>query len=340
MTKKFISGLDSLRCILALWVLLSHYTIGQYLINYPFPKIGIQIINVSFVGVAAVIVFFIISGIVIHFPYRDQKKLDIPQYLAKRYIRIGLPMIGISLIALYFNKFFNLPFWSLYCEIIYYTLYPAFFYLNKKININYAIIVAFIISYITIFIFSDSFNHLIHQIALVDEIHNGNYHQLGLGLTWVLGLPCWLLGLKIAQNYDKLIQKTISVKSIYIWRVLILIVSCICLVLRYRFSLSLTISLNIFALLAAGWVSKEIIFWHERKTISLLEWGGKWSYSLYICHQLSPFIMAFLWWPEFSGIYQWLSLILFSLLFSYLFYLLIEKPSHLLAGKISLLVKK
>jgi peptidoglycan/LPS O-acetylase OafA/YrhL len=344
-TKKWIPGLDTIRFFLAVWVMLSHYPLGNYLAPYIghfyFGKLFVQILNSSFVGVAAVIGFFILSGLVIHFPYRNGgKKLETVDFLLKRYLRIGVPMLAISIIALYFNKFWALPFWSLYCELIYYTLYPIFLLLIRRGMIQYLIIFTFITSYIVLFLFSGAFQDLIAQNPLIDSIHNGNYHQLGLKLTWFLGLPIWLLGVNIAEKYDDFKNKFVGLKEIYLWRLMIIGFSIICFILRYKASLSFSISLNLFGLMGAVWLEKEICFWSKHKTISAFESAGKWTYSLYICHVLSPSLLSYFNVINITSLASWSIIIIFSLFFSYLFFLLVEKPSHQLSQQSFNFLKK
>src|SRR5690242_18982998 len=102
--------------------------------------------DILFCGPAAVIVFFVISGFCIHYPFRGVERLQVSSFLARRYIRIGIPALaamglagwtGVQALLLKSPSFaFTLDairhvndghtglIWSLVCELIYYTCYP------------------------------------------------------------------------------------------------------------------------------------------------------------------------------------------------------------------------
>lgn len=63
----------------------------------------LALIEHSFFSIGAVITFFVISGIVIHFPYRFGKPLNIKEFYVKRNLRICIPMLLVALVAFYFN---------------------------------------------------------------------------------------------------------------------------------------------------------------------------------------------------------------------------------------------
>ena len=133
--KVWVKGLDSLRFILAFIVLLSHYpnpyviylkSLNNFILNY----LG-SIVDSGFCGVGAVIAFFVLSGFVIHLPNTKEFK-NVYSYFTRRYIRIGAPLLIIGLLSLRLNCFEAIPIWSLYCEIIYYTIYPLLYWVVKN----------------------------------------------------------------------------------------------------------------------------------------------------------------------------------------------------------------
>jgi peptidoglycan/LPS O-acetylase OafA/YrhL len=65
---------------------------------------------------------------------------------------------------------------------------------------------------------------------------------------------------------------------------------------------------------------------------TLLEWGGKWSYSLYLTH-LTSYAVYDRWYhlPYLGHVLSWFLHLTWVLAVAYGFYLLVEKPSHLLA---------
>jgi len=278
-----------------------------------------------------VIAFFVISGIVIHLPYSDKNNVANPiNYLIRRYLRIGIPMIAAVLIAFVFNlKTDIFPLWSLYCELFYYTIFPLLLILIRKIGINKVLVFSFIISYLIIIAVTNSLADFIHQ----NKSYNGNYWQMGTFITCIIGLPCWLLGVKIAEDMRTLLSSTITAKRIYLMRACVFLAAFFCSVARFHFSLSYLLSLNIFAILAYSWIKLEITFWKDRRALSLLENAGKWSYSLYLCHALGIIWVAH-FFPS-NSTWHILTLQCFtSLAISYLFYLVIEKTSHHFIRKI------
>ncbi|MDO1449803.1 acyltransferase family protein [Rhodocytophaga aerolata] len=342
--KKKIAGLDSLRFLLALWVLFSHFggpPISDYVgSNNIISKTAVAFYNNAFVGVAAVIAFFIISGLVIHLPYRSGRKMNLLEFYSKRYIRIGIPMLLISVLAYYFNSFGELPFWSLYAELIYYTIYPIILWGMNKINIRIIIMVAFIISYILAISMSHDLLHFLNIAVDIQKKYEGNYWQLGVGLTWLLGLPCWLLGVLLAENLDNIAKAEISYKNVLFSRLIIIIISIFCSVARFHLHLSYILSLNIFSIVAYFWISKEIIYYNKHQPSKLFEWAGQWSYSIYICHSLIPIVFALMSIHQKNGFLFWFYEVSAALIFSYVFYLAIESPSHYLARKVNLTPKK
>ncbi|MDF9798348.1 peptidoglycan/LPS O-acetylase OafA/YrhL [Catalinimonas alkaloidigena] len=332
--KGWIQGMDSLRFILALWVVLGHHDGIRESLTLWLDKDQLlerYLIGLSgnlFVGVAAVIIFFIISGIVIHFPYRDGKDLHLFDFLVKRYIRISLPMLVIVAIATPLD-FVNPVLWSLYCELIYYTIYPILLIQIRKNGINPLIIISYIL--VAVFIFLDGYtvDSFIHQIP-TDQGYDGNFMYHGVLYTWLIGLPSWLLGVKIAENFDLITGTKVSKSKILMLRASILLISIICSIARFHFSLSYTISLNLFAILAFFWISAEVSYLQKKKSLPWLESAGKWSYSIYLCHMPVFFIIAH-YMQGLTQYIQWMISVPAVLVFSYVFYLLLERPSHKLA---------
>jgi peptidoglycan/LPS O-acetylase OafA/YrhL len=166
--RKWIAGLDSLRIILAVIVLLSHLDTYTVLHAFDSPAIRIlaAIIGNAFVGVCAVIAFFVISGIVIHFPYTGEKRLDTFSFLVKRYLRLGIPMLVVYLIAKLIGMPISyLPFWSLYCELMYYSLYPIILYIVRKEKwmLVALFIITFFLSYLIVFIQGNALNDFLSK---------------------------------------------------------------------------------------------------------------------------------------------------------------------------------
>ncbi len=335
-SKTWIAGLDTIRFFLAFIVVLSHSNIvgplKLYFISNGYVR-GILALIGHPPGIAAVIAFFIISGIVIHFPYRKGRDINLKEFYAKRFLRILIPMAIIAIVA-YFLKIdeSSLPFWSLYCELIYYTLYPLIYWLlfKKGITIHLLIIAAFVFSYIFLIFEWTDIEIFIHQ----KQRFATYFHHFGVKFTWLLGLPCWLLGVLIAINYDKYVLSTVSLKAIYFYRICVYLTAIMLDLLYANLGLSQTLTMGIYSILVAYWISKEIGFWSTRPVIILFEKWGKWSYSLYLCHMIVIVVAV-----KFgAGVSFFVTLIQIPiiLLISYIYYLLIEKPSHKLLKQIKI----
>ncbi|MEO7801583.1 MAG: acyltransferase family protein [Ginsengibacter sp.] len=116
---KWFAGVNSIRFILALVVLLGHADnpIAENLRNSDFvlAKYFGLLLSVSFVGVVAVIAFFIISGFVIHYPNKNGI-LSLGSFFISRYLRVLIPLIALKILGIPFDNPENAVVWSLYCE--------------------------------------------------------------------------------------------------------------------------------------------------------------------------------------------------------------------------------
>lgn len=331
-----IRGIDSIRFICAMVVVIDHYglplpqsiaSIGQ-----PWERIINGLIGCMFNGPAAVIVFFLISGFCIHFPYHNSKSFNLPSYYSRRIIRICLPaLVAISLYS-YLGLELKPPlyhvFWSVICELIYYMLYPLFFLIKNKLPFYTLTIIAYIIA------FTFSITHL----EAIKTAY-GNYGALGW-FTWVIGLPCWLTGCWLAENYQRF--SSITPRIIWLLRVGVFGVSILLKIVRFHvdsvFS-SYVFILTPFALLVCLWLGYEIMYHEVRRPSVMLERAGRWSYSLYIVHPTIPTLLVFAGFGHVSFLSDQVLWTLSALLVSYIFFLLIEQPGHKLAVTVSTRLK-
>lgn len=332
---RWIHGLDSIRFVLAFIVMLGHMPNPSNSIKYQhnlFIKSLMNLKGVMFCGPAAVITFFILSGFVIHFPNRNKESFDIKSYLVRRVFRIGLPLLVVVLIGNYFNLFNEIPIWSLYCELFYYALYPLLFKL--KLSWYKQFVITFIISYAVIFSFNfDTLLSFIHQRNIN---YKPEYWELGVLLTTVIGLPCWLLGVVLASKVDHINYK-VRFRTLVYYRVLIYLISCLLLVATFHFHLGYIFTLNIFALIAVKWIEKEIIYYKTHDYSRILEYMGRFSYSLYLWHKI---IFVWLGLLALNSLVAYPIYFLLTVAIAYILYLVIEYPSHKAAVFFSGLIKK
>jgi peptidoglycan/LPS O-acetylase OafA/YrhL len=279
----------------------------------------------AFDGTSAVIAFFIISGFVIHYPNKNGIP-NLTEFWIRRFLRILIPLSVILVIGSQFNHPESAVVWSLYCELIYYGLYPFM----AKISLSWKnkFLIAYVIAALVICVLCG--HDIISFFKHSNINYNGLYWQLGWHLTWIVGLPCWLLGVLIAEHIDDL--KRATFRSVIIYRILVYAVSCFCCIGKFHLYLSYIVTMNIFALLLFKWIQTEIIYFKTTPPNPILEKMGKFSYSLYLCHPLLYVILKSVihyntaTYPVF---------IILTIAFSYGFYLVIEKPGHKLARKIN-----
>lgn len=317
-----LKGLDSIRFLAALVVVLGHFggppileNLGESFVGY---KILHGLYSCLFNGPAAVIVFFILSGLVIHYPYHKGKTFDLSRFYLQRYVRIGIPMIVVALIALIANRIEDIGiFWSLYAELIYYTLYPLVLIIKKRIGLKPLIAITYFIGLILIY--------------TIPYENTNAYVDMGIYYTWIIGLPCWLMGVYLAENIDSEYKGNFS--KLVLWRFGIYGLSVILRIVKFHTDLSNLITLNLFAFIVCAWLIEEVKYYKKRPAMNALEWSGTWSYSLYICHLLAATFLAMLFTFQ-PPLIQWVYVFMGTLFLSYLFFLVVEKPSHYLAKRI------
>lgn len=321
-----IQGIDSIRAVMALWVMLNHVgspplsaVIGNGTLV---GRLSLDAYKIAFNGQAAVIVFFVISGFCVHFPFRSGAKLNLSGFYIRRYVRVGGPF-AIVLVATSFlpTNWGNLEsgiFWSIYAELIYYTLYPLLLVASRRVGWLPMVLAS----------------ALLTPLALLADHPGGNYHAVGDSLAWVIGLPCWLLGCLLAETYNGA-GPPVTRSKIVAWRVGIWVASCALYGLRFHTPLKHYHTLNFFSVGVYFWLGLEIRYYLQKSPPAALESAGGWSYSLYLTH----FFGWFLWTrfgPEGLGfVAEWVMRTIAVLAFAYVFHLAFEFPFHRLARRMT-----
>lgn len=322
-----VRGLDTLRFFLALWVVFGHLGFIPLTLSDAtwFGKLAHFVYANAFSGPSAVIVFFVISGFCIHYPYRDEKKLNLIAYFSRRHIRIWVPIITAVLISLPIDKTFidldNSVLWSLLAEEIYYLIYPML--LTWKRKIGWKPILA--VSYVGAFL-----------VIMTDPLA-GNYPSYGSYLNWILGLPCWLLGCCLAERADALRTAATSKEAhIWRWRFAAWGLTWLCSAMRFHTPIKYPWTLTLFAIFAFFWLQKEIIHFKNHAPIPFLERAGRSSYSIYLVHKLAPALYLYFLIPKPANPFLfWLVEMAFTASLCFMFYKLVEKPSHFWARQIA-----
>lgn len=323
--RKHFAGLDTIRFICAFYVCVYHY---YYFGILPLPvnnkgfitdivtDISYQVIFLN--GPQAVIVFFVISGFCIHFPFIDVEKPNYYKYYVRRYARIGIPFFFIVFLFNYY-ELGNSVLWSIEAELIYYTIYPLLIKLKQILGWKLLIAASFLASYLVIF-----YGYFQNPYPMI-------FPWAGIGFNWLIGLPCWLLGCYLAEQFYRTDQR--KVKFIWGWRLLMLSAFSFASALNFLFSIGWNMTLTSLSIVVYFWLAKEISYFQTSKPPKILEWAGRWSYSLYLCHLIIVFrYPLFLSLPLPAIV---IIVTILCLLFSYVFYLLIEQPANQISKKLA-----
>lgn len=321
-----IRGLDSIRFICALWVLFGHFAAPPLTDGIDLgSRLGYLIGGISsrtFTGTPAVIIFFIISGFCIHYPYsKSNGPLKLGEFYTRRFVRILIPvMVAVPIsriVDVRLSLFEESVLWSLVAELVYYCLYPLLRLTARGSSWRTLVIISFVGAF---------------SVALTNPTAL-RYPSYGSELNWALGLPCWLLGCVLAESIRAGVRPTVSRLSIWGWRAVLYGAAMVCITLRFHTPIGFPWTLNLFALVAVPWLSREIEYYRTHPPSHILEWAGLWSYSLYLMHMpAKPFFDA-LQLPNLGYFFNWAILCLFVLAFCYVFYLLVERPSHEVARR-------
>jgi len=320
--------LDALRFILAFWVAVGHFEMVP-LFGDPNTGTGLWHLfkrgwSTVVFGTPAVIVFFVISGFCIHLPFRGSAKIDILQYYLRRYTRILIPVAAALVVYRSFGKLtywgehsvlWESPLWSLACEEIYYAMYPLLRKTRNKFGWKWVLPISFTVGV---------------AIALTQP-HSLNFHGYGPLGTAMLLLPVWLLGCLLAEQVESL-NRDVSTLSIWSWRFLAWLGCWTAEMLHFKGGIPFPQTMIWFGVLAYFWLRQELARGKVHSPAPWLVAAGSWSYSLYLIHAYGGGIFEMLPWKP-HPIVNWVCVMASSLFFSYLFYLLVERPSHKLARR-------
>lgn len=312
-----IYGLDSLRFICALWVMLNHLGLGDLGLDraQPIQWAVRGVLGSLFNGPAAVIVFFLISGFCIHIPQVQGQSLHLASYGVRRFVRILLPILMIHPVSVLTKVPLTLLsqsiLWSVTCELIYYLLYPFLGSVLRRVGWGNLIGFSFALAFSVLFTRKELLNYPESDAT-----------------NWALGLPCWLLGCRLAEvDFAKQIQ--ISSRSIWTWRLSVWTLSSLAVVLRFHVPIGYPITLTLFSGIAYLWLKQEIGYFRLKQPNRILESLGAASFSLYLCHYSGAILPEVLGFPtRFQTI--GVSYLCVALLTA-AFYFVVEKPCHSLA---------
>lgn len=319
------AGIDSIRLWLALWVYFSHFGLAPIAAwvghSTPTRQIISGLANNVFDGAAAVIGFFVISGLCIHYPYREAEHIAIWPFYARRFIRISIPLLAAVVIARLIGhdllRFYRAILWSLIAELIYYSLYPMLRSLWRKFGWKATFITAYSLSAATLLRKPDALN----------------FHEFGPQLTWLVGLPAWLLGCFLAETWDR--KHRGPEHPVWVWRLLVIGLGCVASALRFHFGIGYPITLTLLGPVLCEWLRMELQHYSRHAPIPAFEWGGRFSYSIYLVHGVAIAMLVLLDASLVKNNSAAASIVRlgFALTLSYIFFRIVERPSHALARR-------
>ncbi len=329
--RPLVYGVDTLRIVAAIWVACGHgaFLNVKALLGTHFGALS-ALFGVLFSGSAAVVIFFIISGFCIHYPNINKASLDWKTFLVRRAARIGIPLLAIVLITrLLGNEYVeseNAVLWSLYCEIIYYALYPILFIIerNYKIKIGHVLWLSVFIS----------------VAMLLTRAEYMRLWEFGYTLTWLFCAPAWLLGACLAEYFTPNSRRLLP-GSLWYWRLCMIGLGSLSTLLLFHTPAQLHFTIGVpwtiipIVGLAYFWVHDELLSFRLTVLTAKFETLGRASYSLYLIHKigitaLSP--MA----AHMNALVFWLIELFSIAAASAAFYFAVERPSHIVAKRVKI----
>ena len=169
-------------------------------------------------------------------------------------------------------------------------------------------------------------------LVIIGHWHLMSYWQYPRALMWVAALPVWLLAVPGADRCHW--AATHSARTD-----LGLARGCRILSVPPKALIYASVSpvlignpatLGVFSVFVFFWLMKEITTFESHAPPALLEWGGRWSYSLYLVHTIIivTFVQRGGWINHFV---RWPLRLTAILAASYAFYCVVERPAHMLA---------
>jgi peptidoglycan/LPS O-acetylase OafA/YrhL len=274
--------------------------------------------------------FFVISGYVIHRAGVGREKLGAGRFLLRRLTRIVPPVVIIYLACQCAGPDYvaslTRVLWSRYCEIAYYLLYPLLFIAFRRGWTLHVLVLTSIVAAV-----------VLASIGPLDY-----YWEAPMIPLIVMGLPNWILGCLLAERQARATAVTPS--AIWLWRIGAIVLSAGLKVLVSHGPLRVGYPEShwIIALYAYFWVGRELAFYRLRAPPVWSEAAGRLSFSLYLVHGPVMEIFGIVRLPAASlgvgmGAFLWLSQLVAIGVATWLFYRLVEAPFHRLArnlGKI------
>ena len=320
-----VAGLDPIRGVLALIVMLHHGALPPVMYGYDATHAVLRKLKILFAwswnGQLAVVGFFLISGFCIHYPY-IRRPLPLAAFYLNRIIRLALPAavaIVITWLARQRQPFQldGIPIWSLWSELIYYAIYPFVLPLLRQGRWKLVLTVAYVLA---------------GCVLLRTAVHI-RYTDFGVIGTAIVGFPVWLLGARLAEEIFHHRDKFRFPIKISLLRGALFGVGGITLAIAYWGLVGLGWTLTAVSPLIYFWVREEIVRYGTLPEPRWLAVIGQFSYSIYLMHLVILGCLERFPLEKLGGNLAWAIQVAAVLGGSYLFYCLVERPSHQLSRR-------
>jgi peptidoglycan/LPS O-acetylase OafA/YrhL len=325
--KQIIRGLDTLRFITAMWVAFYHgarFPVDRVIFpDSALHKFILLIGNTTWNGTAAVTVFFVISGFLIHVGNVGRSKVGFLTFWLRRGVRIGAPLLATLLVAYALGpgyiKVLGGILWTIYAELAYYALYPLVLPLIFRFGIERVLIASLAIS--------------LGMIAT----HPKEIYLFAFGprFTWLFNAPLWLMGCYLAEKREE-ISRLADKIPLWLLRsgvIAYCYLSTIAANHLGSFAIGYTWTIWLFGVYCMVWLDAEMKRGTGRATFSIFERFGLAGFSLYLMHKLAiHFVDAELY--QLGPLASWLVKLLGVSVLTCVFYRAVEWPAHKFARSI------
>jgi peptidoglycan/LPS O-acetylase OafA/YrhL len=319
--REVVRGLDTLRFVAALWVAFSHgarFPIERvFLPDTALHKTLYLLNNTTFNGFAAVSMFFLISGFLIHGANVGKRNVEIVPFWTRRVVRIGIPLAAVIFAARFLGPSYvaglNRIVWSVYAELIYYLLYPLLLPVIFRFGISKVLLASLFIS-----------------IAMVTLHPEAIYlWHFRTPWTWLFCAPLWLMGCYLAEHRAP-ISRVSGRLPIWAYRIGAIGYCYISTILANHLGsivIGYTWTIWFYGLFCVFWLDAEMALGTGKAPIAFLERFGLAGYSLYLTHRFALiFVQENL--TDLPPFAFWIATIAAIMALTWAFYRIVEWPSH------------
>ncbi len=323
--REIIRGLDALRFVTAMWVAFSHgarFPIERVINpDSTFHKVLYLLNNTTFNGTAAVSVFFLISGFLIHQSNLGKPSVATTPFWIRRGVRIGVPLlivlVAAQLLGPKYVSALDRILWSVYAELVYYFLYPLLLPLIRRFGISKILASSLLIS-----------------LMMIGPKPSAIYlWEFGHAATWLFCAPLWLMGCYLADN-RLMIARVSRRYSVWLFRLCALLYCYISTILATHagaLEIGYTWTIWPFGIFCMFWLDAEIAGAGSKWPQTTLERFGLAGYSLYLTHRFALTYLQGSIMANLSPVATWLAGLGLILGLTWIFYRFIEWPGHQLA---------